>query len=283
MRKICFLFLLITSFGWAQVQPYQIYNAKGKKVSFEKMTKDLKTADVILFGEFHDNSIIHWLQLKLTQQLHKERPLVLGAEMFERDNAENLTRYVKGEITEKAFDTLVRFWNNYKTDYKPLVEFAKTNKLPFIATNVPRKYASLLYKQGNEALMALPAEEKQFMAPLPFPFDATLPAYAKMMDMFKDKEHANPNFPKAQAIKDATMGYSITQHVQSGTLFLHYNGSYHSDNYEGTYWYIKQYNPSLQVKTISTVQQKNIHKLEKENIKKADYIIVVDEDMHKSF
>lgn len=49
--------------------------------------------------------------------------------------ARNLTEY------KKAFDSLARLWVNYATDYAPLVELAKTLKFPFIATNVPRKYA----------------------------------------------------------------------------------------------------------------------------------------------
>ena len=48
--------------------PYRIYNSKAKAVNFSKMSRDLKKADVVLFGEFHDNSlgqclkeIINWI------------------------------------------------------------------------------------------------------------------------------------------------------------------------------------------------------------------------------
>lgn len=80
-------------------------------------------------------------------------------------------------------DTLARLWNNHKTDYKPLVDFAKNNRTPFIATNVPRRYASMVFREGFEALNSLPSNEKKWIAPLPIPYDSTLPGYVKMIEM----------------------------------------------------------------------------------------------------
>ena len=54
----------------AQKEAYVIFNNKGKEVSYSKLLKEAEKADVILFGEFHDNPIIHWLQLELTNDLY---------------------------------------------------------------------------------------------------------------------------------------------------------------------------------------------------------------------
>jgi hypothetical protein len=62
-------------------------------------------------------------------------------------------------------------------------------------------------------------------------------------------------------------------------VFVHYNGAYHSDYYEGIGWYLKHYAPQLKVMTITTVSQKDLKKLDKEHLGKADFIICVDEDM----
>lgn len=286
MKKTITILLIFFSVQLTMAQktePYIIYNAKGKKVRFDKMVKQIKDADVILFGELHNNAIAHWLQLQLTKKMYQQRQIVLGAEMFERDNAQALSDYVHGIINEKTFDSVVRFWNNYSTDYKPLVEFAKENNVDFIATNVPRRYASQLYKEGEEALLSLPENEKEWIAPLPFPYDATLPSYVQMMEMFADSDHANENFPKAQAIKDATMGYFIVQNLQPERLFIHFNGAYHSDNYEGIYWYINEYRPNLDMKTITVVEQEDIFRLNEEHQQKADYIIVFPTDAPKSY
>ena len=201
--------------------------------------------------------------------------------MIEADNQKQLDQYLRGEIDQKAFDSLARLWPNHKTDYKPLVDFAKENSIPFIATNIPRRYANKVYKGGFESLSALTAEEKSWIAPMPIAYDANLPGYVKMIEMMGG--HGGDNLPKAQAMKDATMGYFIAQNVKPGTLFIHYNGTYHSDNFEGINWYLKKEKPGVKIVTIAAVSQKDISELEKENLKLADFILVVDEDMTKTY
>jgi len=106
------------------------------------MLKEAADADIVLFGELHDNPISHWLQLELTKDLYdlKKDKLVLGAEMFESDNQVILDEYLSGKILQSSFESEARLWSNYKTDYKPLVEFARINKLKFVASNIPRRY-----------------------------------------------------------------------------------------------------------------------------------------------
>jgi uncharacterized iron-regulated protein len=261
--------------------PYVLYDAKGKKLSYKKMIRVLKEKDIVLFGEYHNNAIAHWLQLEATKDLSQSRDLVLGAEMFEADNQEPLDLYLQGKLSAKGLDSNARLWKNYPTDYAPLLNFAKENKLAFAATNIPRKFASLVSKGGFEKLDSLSAKEKSWMAPLPIAYDAELPGYKKMLEMMGG--HGGPNLPKAQAIKDATMAHFILQNYKSGSLFIHYNGAYHSDNYEGILWYLKRQRPELRYSTISTVSQKDIYTLDAANKGKADFIICVDEDMTNTY
>lgn len=283
MKKyIAIATFFITILATAQdKQPYQLYTKDGKKTTYKKLLNAAEETDVLFFGEHHDNSLIHWLQMELTKDLAEERELVLGAEMIEADNQKQLDQYLRGEIDQKAFDTLARLWPNHKTDYKPLVDFAKENNIPFIATNIPRRYANKVYKGGFEALNTLTPQEKSWIAPLPIAYDANLPGYVKMMEMMGG--HGGDNLPKSQAMKDATMGYFIAQNMRPGTLFIHYNGTYHSDNFEGINWYLKREKPGVKIVTIAAVSQKDISKLEKENQRLADFILVVDEDMTKTY
>ncbi len=284
MKKYFFLLLLLFAVTavFAQQKPaYVLYDANGKKVSYKKMLKALAKKDVVLFGEFHNNPISHWLELVVAKDLKEKREIVFGAEMFEADNQPALNNYLEGKITAKGLDSTARLWNNYKTDYAPIVNFAKEIKAPFIATNIPRRYASLVSKKGFEALDTLPAKEKAWMAPLPMDYDSTLPGYVNMLKMMGG--HASANMPKAQASKDATMAYFILQNFKPGALFIHYNGAYHSDNFDGINWYLKKKKPELNIATISTVSQKNIKALLAENKGKADFIICVDEDMTTTY
>lgn len=281
--KTSFLFALFFS-GLALAQnpsAYQIFNAKGQKTDYVKMLKHAQKQEVVLFGEYHDNAVIHWLQWVLTRDLNSKSSLVLGAEMFEADNQKALNQYLSGEITQKGLDTLARLWNNYKTDYKPLVDFAKEHGIPFVATNIPRRYASMVFKGDFSALDSLSEVEKSWIAPLPILYDENLPGYKAMLEMMGG--HAGPTLPKAQAIKDATMAHFILSNLKSNSIFLHYNGTYHSDNFEGIYWYLKQHEPDLKVMTIATVTQTNLKKLADEHIGKADFIIVVDEMVTKTY
>jgi uncharacterized iron-regulated protein len=274
------LFIFVSGFSQNKLA-YQLFDKNGKKTSYEKLLKSAMKTEVVLFGEFHNNSISHWLQLELTKDIADKKAIVLGAEMLEADNQTQLNSYLKGEIDQKKLDSTARLWKNYPTDYKPLVDFAKERKASFIATNIPRRYASIVFKKGLEALENLPEEEKAWIAPLPIAFDVTLPGYQAMMDM--QGGHAGDKMPKAQAIKDATMAHFITKNRQPNSVFIHYNGTYHSDNFEGINWYLKKNTPNIKIITISSVEQKDLSKLEKENHNKADYILVIDEDVTKTY
>lgn len=266
----------------AQHKPaYVLYNAKGKKVSYKKMIKSVKREDIVLFGEFHNNPVSHWLQLELTKDCHQYRSLVMGAEMFEHDNQPALDLYLQDKISSKGLDSSARLWKNYPTDYAPLVNFAKENKITFAATNIPRRYASMIARGGFEALDTISAKEKAWIAPLPIAYDPELPGYKKMLEMMGG--HGGENMPKAQAIKDATMAWFILQYYRPGSLFIHYNGAYHSENDEGIVWYLRKQQPSIHIATITTVSQKDIHHLMEENKNKADFIICVDEDMTTTY
>ncbi len=213
----------------------------------------------------------------------KDGNITLGAEMFESDNQLVINEYLSAFYETDKFEKDCRLWPNYKTDYKPLLEFAKSKSLPFIATNTPRRYASMVFKNGFEALEKLSKEAKAYLPPLPIQYDAELPAYKAMMQMGGGPMRSNENFPKAQAIKDATMAYFILKYFQKGNCFIHYHGAYHSDNYQGIYWYLHQENPQLKICTISTVLQEDIDNLSTENQAIADFIIVVTESMTRTY
>lgn len=283
MKKYFLICLLLSSivFQAQDKKAYQLFDKNGKKVTYKKLLKSAETTQVVLFGEFHNNAISHWLELELTKDIAADMPIVQGAEMLEADNQKQLNQYLNGEIDQKKLDSTARLWKNYPTDYKPLVDFAKENKTPFVATNIPRRYAAMVSKKGFEALQTLTEEEKSWIAPQPIPYDANLPGYVAMMKMMGD--HTSPNMPKAQASKDATMAYFINANLKEGSVFIHYNGSYHSDNFEGISWYLKTYNTSVKIVTIATVEQKDLTKLESENYNKADYILVIDEDVTKTY
>ena len=279
------LFAILTYPAIAQKQAYKLFREDGKKVKYEKMVAAASRADVVLFGEYHNNPISHWLQLELTRDLEtiKGEDLILGAEMFESDNQLLLNEYFSGLISEAKFEEEARLWNNYMTDYKPLVLIARDSGLNFIATNIPRRYANTVFKQGVVKLYSLSDEAKRYIAPLPLVYDTSLNCYNQLIHGSGEmRGHGSINMSDAQAIKDATMSHFILENWQPGKLFLHYNGAYHSDDFESMNWFLLRDNPELNIVTISTVSQDNLDELEEDSMGKADFIIAVPSTMTKT-
>lgn len=290
MKTIIMLSLsALLTFAFKSDKPaYLVYDAEGKNVRYQKMIETITTADVVFFGELHDNPISHWLEYEITADIHKVAGsnLVIGAEMFEADNQLLLDEYLGSKYDASKFEAEVKLWKNYKTDYKPLVEFAVKNDLPFIATNVPRRYASMVSRGGFEILDSLSPEAKRYIAPLPVTYDPELKCYKDMLSMGGMPGMGgkpNLNFPKAQAIKDATMAHFIAANLSEGKKFIHYNGAYHSDNYQGIIYYLKIYLPGVKVATITTVLQDDISTLAVENKGVADYIVTVPQNMTRTY
>jgi uncharacterized iron-regulated protein len=272
----------------SQVKPaYVIYTANGKKTTFEKLTQASKNKELILFGEFHDNPISHWLQLELTKDMYEEvgSNLQLGFEMFEQDQQELLSQYLTGKLTDKQFKDTMRLWPNYETDYAPIVDFAKKNKLFCVASNVQRKYASLLFKKGRKSLDTLSLTIKSQMAPIDFIVDTTLSQYREVFTMGGHMGvNMGMNMVESQAFKDATMAQFILSNPgrKEGSVHLHFNGAFHSDFHQGILWYVQQKQPGMRVLTISTVTQEDVRKLDKEHLGRADFIICVPESMTRT-
>jgi len=288
MRKVLFIALLfVIVAGFKNDKPaYKLFDAEGKSIKYSKLLKEAAEADVVFFGELHNNPICHWLQYEITKDLYTERngELILGAEMFEADNQMIMNEYLTGLISSKSYKNEARLWPNYKTDYAPLVDFAKDSSLVFVATNIPRRYASVVYKKGFEGLDELSSEAKLYIAPLPVEYDADVACYKSMLEGMEGMgAHVTETLPMAQAIKDATMAYNISSYMdESGKLFIHYNGTYHSDNFEGILWYLNKYKPGLKIVTIASVEQADLKNLEEEYLNRANYILVVNEDMTKT-
>lgn len=278
--KLISIFALSLTFSismFGQDVSYQWFDRAGNKISLLDSIDQIAAADFVFFGELHTDSIAHWWELELTQQLFKKHHgnLMLGAEMFESDNQVIVDEFLAGYFDNGIFEKECRLWNNYKKDYKPLMSFAKEQHLRFIATNTPNRYAKMAFRNGVESLNALSKEAKGWLPPLPIAIDLTVPCYKKMMEMDMGSDHVSENLPKAQAVKDATMAHFILNNWKPGQHMLHFNGSYHSDNQQGIVYYLTKKVKLSQVKTISCVQQTQLGKLEEDHMQVADYILGV--------
>ena len=266
-------------------QAYAIFTSEGKEVDYGKMLKELNDADIIFIGETHNCPVAHWLEYQITSDIIKKshKGLVLGAEMFETDNQLLVDEYTQGVISSDKFEAEAKLWDNYWTDYSALLYLAREHSLRFVATNVPRRYASYVKDNGLEALHNLSDEARKLMAPLPIAFekDSQNEEMFGFMQLMGGKGASESHYVEAQALKDATMAWFISQNFER--KFIHYNGNFHSDNRGGIIPYLEQYLPGKKIVTICSARQDDIRSLDKENRSRADYMIIAPTDFPMSY
>ena len=267
MNKYIKTMLLSTAllcFGAGSVSAAQFSDAKGKELTATQLAQKLTKYDVVFFGEYHDQSEIHKSELDLLQALHKIKgeKLALSMEMFEVDNQAKLDSFLSGSLSEEEFLATSRPWPNYNTDYAPLVNFAKENKMPVVAANVPRFLAAHVAK-NNASTVGIEAQYQKWL-----PKRTYAPEGA-----YKDKFYAQMNSPEApmkmpparlaavyaaQCLKDDKMAESIAafSDAHKQMQLLHINGCFHSDAHLGTAQKLEVLRPELKVAVITPLERK---------------------------
>lgn len=236
----------------------------GKNLTAAQLASKLQKYDVVFFGEFHDQSEIHQYELELLEAMYKAKgeKLALSMEMFEVDNQSKLNNFLADTLSEEDFLATSRPWPNYRTDYAPLVNFAKEKKMPVIAANVPRFLAAHVAK-NNGATAGIDAQYEKWL-----PQHTYAPEGA-----YKEKFYAQMSSPAApmkmpparlaavyaaQCLKDDKMAESIAAFADAhqDMQILHINGCFHSDAHLGTTQKLEALRPNLKVAVITPLERK---------------------------
>jgi len=226
-----------------------------------EVARALSTADVVVLGELHGNSSVHALHLEIVRELHALRAgMAVAMEMFERDVQLELSKYFVGDIDEQEFLARSRPWPHYKTDYRPLVEYARENGIPVLAANAPRSLAMEVARKGLSAVAGNELVAEQVSAPK----DGYWDAFVKEMSGGPSHgAHGKPSdemlerFYQSQCLKDDTMAETIVRLKEETTgeypprLVVLVCGRFHSDRGYGAVARIRSRNPSLVVKVLS--------------------------------
>jgi uncharacterized iron-regulated protein len=263
-----------------------------KEITINDIVDDMENNDVLFYGEEHNDSITHYLENKIFETLFQKysNAMTLSMEMFERDVQPIMNEYLTSDIRERNFKKDARAWSNYR-DYRPMVEFCKTNKLDVICANAAGRYSNLAGRKGQTALMNLPLESKKFFAPLPYD-TASGKYYEKLMDLsghgstIDTAKKAPPvigmgNFSliAAQSLWDATMAYSISEYLKlhKTKKVFQVNGRFHSDEHFAVVAQLKKYSPKTKVLVISSGSDEAFPNIDwKKHQHLGDYIIITD-------
>ncbi len=291
--------------------PERVYDVRQAVFAdFEVMVADLAGADVVFVGEQHDDPNTHRLELALLEGLRRRgaRPVV-SFEMFERDVQPVLAKYLAGAVTEEQMVRDARPWPRYATDYRPLLELARSEGWTVVAANVPRRLASEVAKSGWEALERLSPEDRALAArDLQCPRDAYFTRFtAAMSDHDAPTQQppdgaaasatetaapAAPDDPAARAadsraeryywsqcVKDETMAESIAsaalaRPTGAGPL-VHFNGAFHSDFGQGTAERTRRRLPGLRVALVTILPAADLDAVAPaaDDLTRADYLV----------
>lgn len=253
----------------------------------DDIINDMANADVLFFGEEHNDSTAHYLEFALFKKLAEKYPqkTALSMEMFQTDCQLVLDEYLGGLIREKNLMTDARTWPNYK-DYKQMIELAKTNHLPVIAANAPTRYTNMVTRGGLDVLKQLNKQAKSYLAPLPID-TASGPYYDKFAKIMGG--HASmPGMQiyQSQNLWDATMGWSIAKFLKqhAGFKILQLNGGFHSEEKLGAVAQLKRYAPKARTLNIATYADESFDNPDWSKFAgMADYIILTDPKLPKTF
>lgn len=270
--------------------PQRVYDTRQKSFAdFEGMLAELTRADVVFVGEQHDDANTHRLELAVLEGLLRRRAtLVIAMEMFERDVQPVLDQYLAGTITEEQFLKDSRPWPRYATDYRPIIEFARTHHIPVIGSDVPRHIATDVAKSGMAVVDGLGADRKLAARELQCPTSGDY--YERFLQAMgghppsgdpkaADLQQKNDRFYLAQCVKDETMGESIadafsrsaSQHV----TVVHFNGAFHSDYAEGTAASARRRMPGRRIAVVSVVPVDDLdrERPDEDDVKLGDYLL----------
>ncbi len=269
----------------------RVYDSKAARfISFEQLIDAGAKADVVFFGEQHDDPATHSAEAAVLAALGARRGAVtLTLEMFERDVQPLLDQYLAGNISEKNFLDGSRPWDRYVTDYRPMVELARVHGWPVVAGNIPRRIASAVSKKGLAVLDTMAKVERSYAAAKnECPKDAYYTKFAETMTGHSAGEgpptasdaammaKMTDLFYEAQCVKDEAMGESIATALAKwpGQLVYQVDGAFHSDAGLGTAARVVRRVPRVKTIVLTGVPVADLAKADpKEHVARADYVL----------
>ncbi len=266
---------------------YRIFDTHAQReITLQDLAEALGDADVVFFGEEHNDSVAHVVQYELLKAMDERYTRVaLSMEMFVSDDQLVLDEYLAGLITERNLSKDAVLWNNYK-DYRPMVEYAKQHQLTVLAANAPSRYTNRVTREGLGSLKTLDKAAKSLLAPLPID-TLTGAYYEKFAGLMGGHEGmGNLRIYQSQNLWDATMAYRIGRLLKKRSVgkILHLNGRFHSDEQLGTIAHLSKYAPRASVANISCFPHEHIGDPDWALFNHlGDFIILTDPSVPKTF
>ena len=203
-------------------------------VTMQQLSAKAEAADLVLIGEVHDKTPHHDLQLAVIRAL-KERalPLAIGVEVMQSDSQKELDAFIAGGMSEGEFQRVfARNWSYDWRLYRDIFMFARENRIPMIALNVPKELVIKVSRGGYQSLT--PQERKILpegtMCDLNNPHTEFLKK--SFAEVFKHVTNGRvfEYFCEAQTLRNSGMAMNISQYQKKapGTKIVALTGVWHA-------------------------------------------------------
>ena len=185
---------------------------------FDAIVPKLAAKRVVFVGETHDQYSHHLNQLEIIRRLHKIHPdLVIGMEFFQQPFQQYVDDYIAGKSNEKEFLKGTEYYARWGFDYRlyrPILDYAREQRIPVIALNVPKEITS---KVGKAGIVGLTAAER---AKIPQEIDRSDASHRelikKVFEQHPNQEERNfERFLEVQLVWDEGMAERAAQYLEA--------------------------------------------------------------------
>ena len=172
---------------------------------------------IVYVGEYHDRFAHHNVQLRIIKGLFRKDPkIAVGMEMFQRPFQKTLDEYVGGSIDEREFLKKSEYFKRWGFDYnlyKPILDFARTEKVPVVALNLSREVTDKVSRTGMDSL----TDDERKDVPKLMDF-SDMEYRDRLRQVFDQHETASERnfdfFLQAQILWDEGMARSIDEYLR---------------------------------------------------------------------
>lgn len=108
----------------------------------ETLFKQINESQLIYFGDFHPMAQSQKSHLRILKNIKSNKNTVLALECFWSDDQSYIDKYIKGTLSEREFLKKIEWVKNWGfpwENYRPLLDWAKTNKVRVIGLNGPER------------------------------------------------------------------------------------------------------------------------------------------------
>ncbi len=184
-----------------------------------RLVERLAKKRVVYVGETHDRYAHHLVQLEIIRGLHEAGvPLAIALEFFQQPYQHVLDDWVAGRITEAEMLRGTEYFTRWRFDYRlyrPILRYAREQRIPLVALNVPREVTQAVSRKG---FAGLEGAQRRW---IPTQVDTSDAAYRERLEAIfarhpeQTRKRAFEHFYEAQLLWDEGMAQRLAAYLEA--------------------------------------------------------------------